>query len=143
MNRVTPISKIMQKNFYEILPDLSIGKAMKIMNKKNVKHLAVVRDGIFLGFVSLCDCEYFKSTLIKDGHLGPDELLRLKHHKVSEIMSTKLVKLSPTDSIHIASEIMKSIIFQVIPVIDRNRIIGILTPELIASCRKRFELALV
>ncbi|WP_235296383.1 CBS domain-containing protein [Portibacter marinus] len=137
MNLNAPVSTIMDTDFYRISADLCIGKAEKIMNKKGMNILAVEENGEFKGLVTNYDCQYFRQSLTRDGIEGPDESLRLKHHKVSEIMNTKLVKLLPTDDIKMASEIMKSIILQVIPVVEKRRLVGLLTPQVIRKCQQR------
>jgi len=135
MNLNAPVSTIMSKNYHVVASDVSIGKAEKIMRKKRVKLLAVEENNELLGIVSDNDCQYFRDSLERDGIHGPDEILRLKHHKVHEIMNTRLVRLIANDSIRKASEIMKSIIFQVIPVVDQKKLIGVLTPQVIRKCQ--------
>lgn len=126
----------MSSEYHVISSDISIGKAEKIMLKKKVKLLAVQEENEFVGILSSHHLKYFRASLSKDGLYGPDESLRLRHHNVSEIMNRKLVRLKASDSIKMASDIMKSIIFQVIPVVEDQKLIGILTPQDIRRCQE-------
>ncbi len=137
MKSNTPVSSIMSNTFVRISGDISIGRAEKLMKKKGVDLIAVEKEGEFQGLITAQDFEYFKGSKINDGDKGPHQNLRLRHHLVSEIMHTRLVRLSPGDSISMAVEILRSILFQVIPIVQKNKLIGILTPEDISRSATR------
>lgn len=123
----------MSRDFFKISPETSIGNAEKLMSRKGVRFLAVESQQEFQGMITFQDCEYFKTSLTTDGRNGPDLHLRLRHHKVREIMHRRLILLDQEDPISTAVEIIRSVSCNVIPIVRQNMILGIITPEIITK----------
>ena len=127
MNLLAPVSEIMSTNLYTISPDDTIKTAEELFNKSKVHHLPVEKGGRLIGMVSKSDYLYFKRGFNEDPHEDKWDLFRMKTHKVSEIMTTHLAKLDTNDKINIAIEIFKENIFHAIPIVNNDRLVGIVT----------------
>ena len=53
--------------------------------------------------------------------------MRLNNYSAKDIMTKKLAKLDPDDKIIIALEVFKENLFHAIPVVDNEKIVGIVT----------------
>jgi predicted transcriptional regulator len=53
--------------------------------------------------------------------------VRLNNYTAKDIMTKKLAKLDPDDKINVALEVFRENLFHAIPVVQNERIVGILT----------------
>ena len=127
MNLLAPVTSIMQKNIISLQPNDTIKKAEDIFKAHKIHHIPIIENEVLLGMLSKSDFLYFKRGFNQDRTEERWDLFRLKSHQVSEIMTTKLAKLEPTDKVNVAIEVFKENIFHALPVVENKKIVGIVT----------------
>ena len=110
------VSDAMSQNPVTISPTKSILECAKIMLKKNVGSLLIVSDDSLKGILTEKDLVTF---LAKD--------LNSKKVPVSKIMITKIDTISPDADLYEAMTKMKLEKVRRLPVIHKNKLIGMLT----------------
>ena len=127
MNVLAPVSTIMNTQIIAVSPDDTLNKVKEVFDKNNIHHLPVVRHNTLLGIISKSDfLGYFNglSSHYQDRFVN-NTLLNI--HKAEEIMTTKLVKLEPTDRINVAIDLFLLNRFHALPVVVHDDIVGIVT----------------
>ena len=127
MNLLAPISTIMTKNPVIVSPDDSLQTAHEIFDTFNIHHIPVVHQGELVGMLAKSDFSLFKRGLNDE---IVDLLLvdvRLNNYKVSSLMTRKIAKLDADDRINVALEVFKINMFHAMPVMEANRVVGIIT----------------
>jgi len=100
--------------------------AESIMNLGRIRHMPVVDDGKVVGIVSQRDM--FRSALITSLGFGRKTTGALiKTIKIKEIMSEKVVTISPDASIKEAARQMMEKKIGCLPVLEGDRLVGIVT----------------
>lgn len=127
MNLLAPVTSIMQKNIITLQPNDTIKKAEDIFKTHKIHHIPIIENEILIGMLSKSDFLFFKRGFNQDRTEEKWDLFRLKSHQVSEIMTTKLAKLEPTDRINVAIEVFKENLFHALPVVEDHKIVGIIT----------------
>lgn len=113
MNPLTRVSALMSTHLVTVMPSTTLEEARDLFTKHNIHHLPVVSsDGKLEGILSHSD--FVKLTY---------EFATL----ASEIMTRKLAKLEADDSVRTAANLFLINRFHALPVVDGDRIIGILT----------------
>jgi CBS domain-containing protein len=100
--------------------------AESIMNLGRIRHLPVIEDGRIVGIVSQRDL--FRSALITAlgfGRKTTDTLI--KTIKIKEIMTKKVVTISPEANIKDAARLMIDKKIGCLPVVEGDRRVGIVT----------------
>ena len=98
--------------------DTSITDVAKLMEKNHIGSIPVCNDGReIIGFVTDRD------IVIRAISKGIDS----NNTKVSDIMSTQILKTTPDSRIEEAQEVMSINQVRRLPVIENNRVVGILT----------------
>jgi CBS domain-containing protein len=105
---------------------LSLADAAAVMCAEGISTMIVTRDGAPVGALSRGDVLV---NLMKDPGKAATDL------PVSEAMSPKLVAISPEDRVDGALERMMAGGIRSIPVIEDERILGVLPMEVLFECR--------
>ena len=99
-------------------PDQSLGEVEKMMIEKGINQLPVVEDGKLLGIITTYD-------------LWLDSKQNAADHdskKVSDVMTTKVIKITPLDKVGTAAELFMDKRFKTLPVVNlRNELKGVIT----------------
>jgi CBS domain-containing protein len=111
------IRKIMVKKVKTIPIDASVQKAVKIMNKNRINCLVVTYDKRVAGIIT--ERDLLERVLEK----GKDP----KKIEVSEIMTRKVLVGKPTMEIVEASKFMFENNVKKLPIMEKNRLVGIVT----------------
>lgn len=127
MNLLAPISTIMTKDIYTLNPDNSISDADRLFKTYSIHHIPIVLDLKLVGMVSKSDFNFFKRGFMDKRHDSKIEEIRMKNYPVSSIMTVGLGKMEPHDRINVALEIFKKNIFHAIPVVEKDKLVGIVT----------------
>jgi CBS domain-containing protein len=100
--------------------------AESIMNLGRVRHMPVVEDGKVIGILSQRDL--FRSALITSLGFGRKTTGALmKTIKIKEIMTEKVVTISPDASVKEAARQMMEKKIGCLPVLEGDRLVGIVT----------------
>lgn len=107
------VRRIMTKNPVVVSPNESLSDVTNIMREQKLQQLPVVEDGQFRGLITAYD-------LWKAGDA--------KDKKVSDVMTTKVIKITPIDKVGTAAELFMDKRFKTLPVVNlRNELKGMVT----------------
>ena len=136
------VADIMEKSFVTAAPDTSVFDLIDMMVEHNVAVIPIVRDdGALAGIVTEADLVYKKvkphmshySALMGENvyYNGMNEYEKGYQKKMAcnakELMTTDVVVASPKATVEQIAGIMVSEHLKLIPVIDDNRLVGLVT----------------
>jgi len=127
MNLLAPVSSIMSTDLVTVGPNDSLEVVNRLFKKHNIHHLLVTHRGELKGIISKSDFYFFRDGYTESGVEEMYERFRLRMHKASEIMTTKLAKMQSTQKVDIALAIFTENLFHAIPVMNENDLVGIVT----------------
>lgn len=127
MNLLAPVSDLMTKELVTISPEDHLSTVKTIFEENSFHHIPVVEAGKLVGMISKSDFLLFSH--IPDGDIYSDflESLRQKNYRVKDLMTTKLAKLEPADRVNVALEVFRVNRFHAVPVVENERVVGIIT----------------
>ncbi len=100
-----------------VSPGTTVNEALRIMAEVNIGSVMVMQDNNYLGIVT--ERDYSRKVVLK----GKSSTVT----KVSEIMSTDLPSVKPSDSIEHCMELMTKLNIRYMPVFDNNHLAGIIS----------------
>lgn len=127
MNMLDPVSVIMTHNPLTVRVDESLSAVAKIFGTHKIHHIPVVENGELVGMISKSDFLFFKRGFSDTESDKALEEVRMNNYTARDIMTRKLAKLEPSDKINVAVEVFKENLFHGIPVVENNKIVGIVT----------------
>ncbi|MGA8181059.1 MAG: CBS domain-containing protein, partial [Desulfobacterales bacterium] len=121
------VGRIMRKHLVTVPPDTTLRKAKEIIQDKRINHLLVVnKDGNLIGIVS--DRDVKQSWASPATALSVHELNYLLNQlTVEAIMVKKIITISPGTTIERAAYIMQENRINALPVIESEKLVGIIT----------------
>jgi CBS domain-containing membrane protein len=126
LNAASCVRDIMVQNPTTLDWNESLDLAESIMNLGRIRHLPVLDDGKLVGIVSQRDL--FRSALITALGFGRNVTSTLiKTIKIKEVMTEKVLTISPDASIKDAARQMMDKKIGCLPVVDGDRLIGLVT----------------
>ncbi len=127
MNLLDKVSNIMTTDLICVNEDDTLASIRHIFQSHRIHHIPVLRDGLFVGILSKSDFSFFKKGFNDISNNKIIEDVRLNNYTAKDIMTTKVAKLSKDDRINVALEIFKENLFHAIPVVEEDKIVGIVT----------------
>lgn len=112
----TFVNQVMSKNVLTAEKSTSLQDAAQEMNRLNVGCVIVTEESKPIGIVTERD---FVTKVAAEG--------RPLFTEISEVMSSPLIKIDPEETIWEASEIMKEKLIHKLPVIEEEKVIGVIT----------------
>lgn len=121
------VGRIMNTYLMTIPPDTSLQKAKEIIDEKRINHLLVVdKNGDLTGIVS--DRDIKQTSASPATALSVHELnYLLTQLTVEQIMSKKIITIPPGTTIERAALIMQKNRINALPVIEDEKLVGIIT----------------
>jgi acetoin utilization protein AcuB len=114
-----------------VKPHDSVAHARSLLERHRINQLPVVIDGALVGIVTDRD---LRNAAPSAAEVAAVDLGRLDREiidpnklTVESVMSEKVFSLSPDDSVEDAVRIMRRERFGAVPVVERNRVVGMLT----------------
>ncbi len=98
-------------------PDTSVVRALEIMAEKNIGSVIVIENEKFLGIMT--ERDYSRKVILR-GKSSTET-------KVSEIMSTDLPSVQPSDTIDHCMALMSNKNVRYMPVFDKGALVGIIS----------------
>jgi len=117
MNNVSGVLSRKKIMIAFVLPDTPVIEALEIMAEKNIGSLLIMENDQYLGIMTERD---YSRKVILQGKNSTDT-------KVSEIMSTDLPSVSPSDSIEHCMELMTAENIRYMPVFENKKLVGIIS----------------
>lgn len=110
-----------------ITQDEPLTRVEEIFRNHRIHHIPVVHVARLAGIVSKSDYLFFKRGFNDHSTDKRIDLFRLKTHTVGDIMTKGVATLNKNEKIGVALEIFKENLFHAIPIMDEDRLIGILS----------------
>lgn len=122
------ITSIMTKNPVSLKPDSTLAEVHDLFAANRIHHIPITdASGDLMGLITTYDL--WKLNLPFENY---------KEMKVSEVMSTKLAKISTSDKVGTAAELFLDNRFHAIPVVENNKLLGIVTSfDVLKYCFKK------
>jgi len=118
MNPLTRVSKLMSTNLITVMSTTPVTDALSLFEQHRIHHLPVVAaDRTLVGLISQTDI----TNLVMKNEA------QIKVLDVGDIMTTGLAKLEQTDTVATAANLFMLNRFHALPVVDGDKIIGMLT----------------
>jgi CBS domain-containing protein len=115
--KVSDILKSKGSNVYSITSGLTVYEALKVMGEKNIGALLVIEEEKLLGIIS--ERDYARKIVLK-GKSSNETL-------VKEIMTEKVIAVSPDDFIEKCMELMSEKKIRHLPVVKDDKVTGIIS----------------
>lgn len=109
------VGKIMIRDPITVPPETTVLEALKIMQELNIRHLPVVREGQFAGWLSARDL------------YGVMLAAMLEEITVGEIMNPEPLAVHPDTGLQEAAKLMKQHKIGGVPVLMGRKLVGVLT----------------
>jgi CBS domain-containing protein len=113
------VGAVMTKTPVTIKPDTTVRKALQLMIKKDIGSLVVVKNEAPVGIVTERD--------VTRRSLRPAQAKGVYDRPVTRLMSRPVVAVPPTTPIWEAFEIMVTKKIRRLPIVERGRLVGIVT----------------
>jgi CBS domain-containing protein len=117
MLTVQDILKNKSKTIFSIEPGITVYEAIKVLGEKNVGALLVMKDDQLKGILS--ERDYARKVVLK-GKKSSETM-------VSEIMTEKVITVSPQDSIEHCMSTMSEKKIRHLPVAENDKVVGIIS----------------
>ena len=116
------VKKMLDKkghDVYFVSPDATVYDALKLMAEKEIGALVVLEDGKMVGILS--ERDYARKIILK-GKSSKETLVR-------EIMTSEVIHTRPDQKVRKCLSLMTKHHFRHIPVLEEERLVGILSIE--------------
>ena len=127
MKKRTPVSAIMTSNVITLNSTDSLETAERLFKKHNIRHIPVVSGKEVLGMLSLTDLLRISFADAIDEEDDSVETIVYNMFTIEQVMAKNLVSVSSTTTIKDVALILSQKEFHAIPVIDDEKLVGIVT----------------
>lgn len=139
MIRKAPISMIMTSPVVTLKKQDSLEKAEKLFNKHHIRHIPVVTDDVVVGMLSYTDLLRLSFADVTDNVDEDADALVYNMFTIKQVMKKNIITVSSSNSIKEVAEILATKEFHALPVVDNNKLVGIVTTtDLIKYLLKQF-----
>ena len=126
-----PLRLIMQKNVVTVSSENTLDKVASIFKHGKFHHLPVININYdLIGIISTTDFDKFswgKSFFNNDRKMEINEML-YKTNRTVDIMTPHVFTLSPDHLVEEAIHSFKKFSFRAIPIVEDDKVVGIITP---------------
>ena len=139
MIRKAPIAMIMTSPVIVLKKHDSLEAAERLFKKHHIRHIPVVSSGAVIGMLSYSDLLRLSFADVFDETDVAADALVYNMFTIKQVMNRHIVSVSTSNSIKEAAEILASKEFHALPVVDNNKLVGIITTtDLIKYLIKQF-----
>jgi CBS domain-containing membrane protein len=127
MIRKAPVSTIMTENVITVGKEDHLETAEKLFKKHHIRHIPVVADNVIIGMLSYTDLlriSFADAVGVEDENV---ETMVYDMFTIQQIMKKNIVSVSPSHSIKQVAKILAKEEFHALPVVHRNKLVGIVT----------------
>ena len=127
MKKRTPVSAIMTKEVITLDSKDDLRTAEKLFKSEKIRHIPVVSGSEIKGMLSYTDLLRISFADGIDEDETDVETTVYNMFSIEQVMAKNLVKVSPSATIKEVAEILAKKEFHAIPVVDNNKLVGIVT----------------
>jgi CBS domain-containing protein len=139
MIRKAPISMIMTERVVTLKVNDSLEKAEQLFKKHHIRHIPVVTENVIVGMLSYTDLLRLSFADYTDTTEGDTDALVYNMFTIKQVMKSSVITVSSSKSIKEVAEILATKEFHALPVVDKNKLVGIVTTtDLIKYLLKQF-----
>jgi CBS domain-containing membrane protein len=139
MIRKAPISMIMTSPVVTLKKQDSLEKAEKLFKKHHIRHIPVVTEDVVVGMLSYTDLLRLSFADVTDNVDEDADALVYNMFTIKQVMKKNIITVSSSNSIKEVAEILATKEFHALPVVDNNKLVGIVTTtDLIKYLLKQF-----
>lgn len=117
MKNVSDVLSRKGSGLVSVAPGTTVLKALELMAEKNIGSVVIMDNEKYMGIVT--ERDYSRKVILKGKNSTET--------KVSEIMSTDLPSVQPSDTIEHCMELMSSKNIRYMPVFENNKLAGIIS----------------
>jgi acetoin utilization protein AcuB len=110
-----------------VSPSDSVRTALKLLGEQQIRHLPVVKDGKLVGIVTDRDIRLVFPSAVTAGNKEQDALDVLEKLSVGQIMTKRVITVSPEASIADAARLLLERRIGGLPVVHGDLLVGIIT----------------
>ncbi len=139
MIRKAPISMIMTSPVVTLKKNDNLEKAEKLFKKHHIRHIPVVSEDVVVGMLSYTDLLRLSFADVTDNVDEDADALVYNMFTIKQVMKKNIITVSSSNSIKDVAEILATKEFHALPVVDNNKLVGIVTTtDLIKYLLKQF-----
>lgn len=139
MIRKAPISMIMTEPVITLKKNDSLEKAEHLFKKHHIRHIPVVAGNVVVGMLSYTDLLRLSFTDLDYNLDGDTDALVYNMFTIKQVMKSSIITVPSSKSIKEVAEILATKEFHALPVVDNNKLVGIITTtDLIKYLLKQF-----
>jgi CBS domain-containing protein len=109
------VFEVMTEGVQTVPPTMAADEAWELMRRRRIHHLVVKEGTELVGILSDRDAGSRAGRAVRAGHT------------VQELMTGRTVTVAPHDTIRSVANLMRGRTIGCVPVVDRGRLVGILT----------------
>lgn len=126
MKQRVPVSQIMSKDLVVLTPTQSLYDAERLFNKHNIRHIPVVESDRIVGVISRSDLLRISYSNLSADEESVESLI-YDSYTIPQVMTRVPITIDPETTIKEAAEILSLHSFHSIPVVDKGKLVGIIT----------------
>lgn len=109
------VQEVMTEGVQTVLSTMSADDAWELMRRQGIRHLVVTRGRDVVGILSASDAGGRSGASVRAGKT------------VADLMTGHVASVAPTDTVRSLANVMRGHTIGCVPVIDRGRLVGIVT----------------
>lgn len=132
----------MTRKVKSVGPNTTMDVVADIFASETFHHLPVVEGGKVVGIISSTELHMLEDhfTLFRQGNLNELNKKILRSLLAKEVMTKKVAKVGPEDTVDYAVDIFRENLFHALPVVNQEKeLVGIITPYDIMTWAFRME----
>lgn len=126
MKKRTPVSDIMTKDIITLDRSDDLESAEKLFKRYNIRHIPVVNEASIIGMLSYTDLLKISFADVTEDDRNVNAVV-YNMFSVEQVMTKNLVCVTSKSTIKEVAEILAVNEFHALPVVDNNRLVGIVT----------------
>lgn len=127
MKKRTPISEIMTTKVVTLNSSDSLETAEHLFKKHHIRHIPVVNGDVVIGMLSYTDLLRISFADAVDEDEGSVDTIVYNLFTIEQVMAKNLVSVTSGATIKSVAEILSKKEFHALPVIDNDKLVGIVT----------------
>ncbi len=121
------VSSIMATEIVTLAPSDSMADVSDVFDRKHIHHIPILESNKLVGIISKSNFLFFRHDVVGEKAIR-EEMDRLRSVKIGDVMPRTVRTLDANDSISTAADIFISNYFHGLPVMQNEKLVGMVTP---------------